>query len=111
MSSLDRPYGLTRRGLFRTVSAVALGSVAACRITGEPASLTSRQFPRVTGRSRVILVRDKGVIVSGGGVDAVVLRRMLQDAVVALTGAVTPEAAWRTLVNPGDTVGIIGFGH
>lgn len=106
MSHGNNPHGLTRRGLFRTVSALAVGAVAGCRMNGESASARSQQYARAAGRSRVVLIRDKGVVGSGGGVDPGVLRRMLQDAVVALTGAATPEAAWKTLVRSNDVVGI-----
>lgn len=96
---------ITRRGLFQTVSALAVGLGSARCLDGQPADPGARRYVRRTGRSRVVLVRDRAVV-GASGVEPEVLTRMLGEAVAALTGAATPRAAWRTLVRPGEVVGI-----
>ena len=60
---------------------------------------------KVTGPSRVVIVRDpRAVEFYTPQVDRVT--RMIDRAVVALTGAADAAAAWRGLVKPEDVVGI-----
>ncbi len=64
---------------------------------------TTRPAP---GRARVVLVRDPDVLDEGGNPRAEVVARMLDDAVEALTGESSAEAAWAGMLDPADTVGI-----
>ena len=98
--------GLTRRGWLRMMSTLAVGIGASRCVDGQSVDPGARHYPRQMGRSRVVLIRDRAAVGSSGGVDPAVLRRMLQDAVVTLTGTTTPETAWKTLVRPSDRVGI-----
>jgi uncharacterized protein (DUF362 family) len=44
-------------------------------------------------------------------VDAAVLREMLAETVMRVTGAATARDGWRTLVKPGDVVGLVPTSH
>jgi len=57
-------------------------------------------------KSRVVLVRNKGVLDKTGTPDPAILAKMLDDAVVSLTETSSPDTAWKKLVNSKDTVGI-----
>lgn len=106
MSHEGKPQGLTRRGWLRTISSLAVGVGASRRVSGQPVDTGARQYARQSGRSRVVLVRDRMAVDRHGTTNPNVLGRMLHEAVVALTGATTPDAAWKTLVKPDDHVGI-----
>jgi hypothetical protein len=57
-------------------------------------------------KSRVILIRDENALLPDGKPNGEVLRRMLDEAVVALTDTEDPVSAWKTFITPSDTVGI-----
>jgi len=59
-----------------------------------------------TGKSRVVLIRDEGVLDGQGMPRPEVLERMLDDGVMALLDAPDAVAGWRRLVKPSDIVGI-----
>jgi len=90
---------ITRRDFLRTGSCVALGTMAGLSLTGRPAAADRP-------KSRVVLVRDEGVIGADGGLDADRLTRMLDQAVTALAGASDPSHAWGQFFKAGDVVGI-----
>jgi hypothetical protein len=89
---------ITRRDFIRTSSCAAMGSLMGLPLIGA--------FPaEASGKSRVVLVRNKRVL-DGGRPSPSVLQNMLDEAVCALLGAPDPISAWRQLVNPEDVVGI-----
>ena len=98
--------GTTRREMLRTLSALAIGGAAGCLDAGGEPGAAPARVSRVTGRSRVVLVRHRDVLRADGRPDPSVLHRMLNDAVAALTEDRTPESAWRRLITPRDVVGI-----
>jgi hypothetical protein len=57
-------------------------------------------------KSRIVLVRDRGVIDDQGQIRPVTLGNMLDGAVSALLDKRDPSSAWKSLVSPGDVVGI-----
>jgi uncharacterized protein (DUF362 family) len=59
-----------------------------------------------TEKSRVVLIRDEGVLDGQGMPRPGVLERMLDDGVMALMEVSDPVAGWRRLVKPSDVVGI-----
>ena len=89
--------GLTRRDFLRTGSGAAMAG-----LLGLPGAAAAA----VDGTSRVVLVRDPAVLGSDGAIDAKVLARMLDDAVVALLDEREPSRAWSRLVRPDDVVGV-----
>jgi hypothetical protein len=56
--------------------------------------------------SKAVLIRNKNVLTSAGIADASVAIRMIDEALVALTGAMTVDAAWRSLFHKDDRIGI-----
>jgi hypothetical protein len=95
----EKRHVITRRDFLRTGSCVAVGSMI-----GLP--LLEKTAFAATGTSRVVLTRHDGVLDGGGNVRPDILGAMLDAAVAALIQVSDAAAAWRTLVKPGDTVGI-----
>ena len=71
------------------------------------AALTATGLP-VLGekRSKVVLIRDVGVLGADGKIKPEVLGRMLDTAVAKLLGKPDAASAWKSLVSPKDFVGI-----
>jgi hypothetical protein len=59
-----------------------------------------------TKKTRVVLIRDAGVINEKGKIDAGIVQRMLDQAVARLFDKDEPMDAWERLINPDDVVGI-----
>jgi len=88
---------ITRRDFLKQTGAAALGATA-----GLP--LAARAGERAT--AKVVLVRHEGVLDSSGILNRKILEQMLDEAMVALTGADNAAGAWRGIVKPSDVVGI-----
>lgn len=88
--------GLSRRQL--NLSLAALGATALLPRRGLAAA-------PVAAKTKVILVRDAGVLDDKGRAKPDVVLTMLDQAVAALTGKPGVEG-WRTLLKPSDVVGI-----
>jgi hypothetical protein len=56
--------------------------------------------------TKVVLVRDRDVFDKEGGINAEVIVKMMDDAMVTLFGKKEPVEAWKTIITPKDTVGI-----
>jgi|YelNatPaOPRAMG01_1025707.scaffolds.fasta_scaffold00021_12 hypothetical protein len=95
----DEKSSLDRRQFLKQVGLLAAGSSLALR-AGQS---KSEDKPK---RARVVLVRDKRAVDDSGNLQAEVIQRMLDDAVLALTGKSKVSEAWATLVSPDDLVGI-----
>ena len=95
----EKRHVITRRDFLRAGSCVAVGSMI-----GLP--LLERTSDAAAGTSRVVLIRHDGVVDGGGNARADILGAMLDAAVAALFQVNDAAEAWRTLVKPGDTVGI-----
>ncbi len=89
---------ITRRDFLKVASAAPLAGALAPALKGAPAAAESKV--------RVVLVRDPGPLGSGGAPPADVVLKMLDDGVKALLGETDIAKAWKTLIKPGDTVGI-----
>jgi hypothetical protein len=96
--------GVTRRDLVRGTVGAALG--AALLKGGE-----ARAAEKTVRSSRVVLVRDPGVMDEQLNVDRVVLKKMLDQAVTQFTGAKTSKESWLKLIKPSDTVGLVPTTH
>jgi hypothetical protein len=95
----EKRHVITRRDFLRAGSCVAVGSMI-----GLP--LLERTSDAAAGTSRVVLIRHDGVVDGGGNARADILGAMLDAAVAALFQVNDAAEAWRTLVKPGDAVGI-----
>lgn len=89
----------TRRDFLRTGTCITLGSIAGLPLAGSSRAGGS-------GKSRVVLVRDKRVLDDTNRVDPAVLGKMLDRAVGTLLRTSSPSDSWKRLVSPGDVVGI-----
>ncbi len=57
-------------------------------------------------KARVVLVRHQGALDENSRPNAEIIRKMLDDAVMAVTDQSEPLAAWKQLIKPGDVVGV-----
>ncbi len=62
--------------------------------------------PQKADKSKVVLVRDLNVLDEAGQPKAAVVQEMLDAGITALTGLPGPAAAWKTIVKPGDIIGL-----
>jgi hypothetical protein len=90
---------ISRRRFLQTTTMAALGGVLL-----DSRQAASQKAPWKS--STVVLVRDARVLEAGGQPRAEVVLDMLDRAVAELTGARDAAGAWKTLVEPADTVGI-----
>ncbi len=88
---------ITRRDFLRKTTGAALTVVLSPGI-----SIAGQSEPR----SKVVLIRDREVLTTSGKVREEILRRMLDEALQAVTGEGEILSAWRRLVKASDVVGI-----
>ena len=91
---------MTRRDFLRHAAVTPLIGVAAAQ------GLAFSAPQKATGKSRVILTRDKELISGLNKPDVAKMQTMLDDAMMKLCGKNDPVAAWKTIVKPTDIVGI-----
>jgi Domain of unknown function (DUF362) len=96
----DEKNGLTRRDFLKGAACATLA--ASMGLPGE----IFADDPTSEKVSRVILIRNEGVIGSNGKVNASIMNEMLSHAVTRLFDKKNPSDAWKGIVNPKDTVGI-----
>jgi hypothetical protein len=90
---------ISRRQFMKSASAAAFGSTLLLR--GGAAAA-----PPQAGKSRVVLIRDLNVLDENGQLKAAAVQEMLDAGITALTGKPDAPSAWKTLVHPGDVVGL-----
>jgi len=90
---------ITRRDFIRASSCVAMGSLVGLPLLENP-SVTKPT------KSRVVLVRDRGVLDSQAQCRPRTLQNMVDRAVTTLLDAPDPTSAWKELIRPTDIVGI-----
>ena len=93
---------ISRRQFIRTASTAALATPLLLGAQERPAPAAAV----ASGKSRVVLVRDFGVLDENGQPRAAVVQDMLDTGVKALTGKPDPQSAWKTIIRPTDIVGI-----
>ncbi|MBN1952476.1 MAG: DUF362 domain-containing protein [Bacteroidales bacterium] len=91
---------ITRRTLLKNSALAAIGSSLYF-------SLPRRVFGmgEETDLTKVVLIRDENVI-RDGKVDKATLEKMLNRALIELTGEADIESAWRSILKPDDVLGI-----
>jgi hypothetical protein len=102
MDDLEKK-GLTRRDFLRASSTAAIAGALFGTGLGDPRAAIAQAVEKKT---RVVLVRDPGVLDEAGNIEPEALERMLDEAVTALLGENDPAAAWKRIVKPADIVGI-----
>jgi hypothetical protein len=89
----------TRRDFLRSTTAAA--TLAA---TGSP-------LLSAATTSSVFVVRDQKAMVDNYTVDAAVLKKLVSETVMRMTGEKTAKAAWQAIVKPTDMIGLISTPH
>ncbi|NWG13332.1 MAG: DUF362 domain-containing protein [Acidobacteria bacterium] len=93
---------LTRRDFVR-------GTVAGVLSASLPGAAAQQR--RAARAATVILVRDQKVMSAANQVDVRVLRQMLKDTLLQVTGKPSERDAWLSLVKPDDIVGLVPTPH
>ncbi len=91
--------GVTRRDFIKGAS---LAGMAAAFGMPFDISFADEAVPK----TRVVLIRDENVLDSEGNVNAEIISRMLDEAVMALFDTDNPADAWKKIIKPDDIVGI-----
>jgi hypothetical protein len=100
---------VTRRDFLRGTLGTTLGaSLVGSRFLTASGMIKERT---VTDSSLVTIIRDKDAMDASNTVNADVLRAMLDDILIKVTGETTPGDAWLSLVTPEDTVGLVPTPH
>ena len=95
---------VTRRDFVRGTAGAAVGVSLFGFGVAEPATREARS-------AKVVIVRDRRALDDAHAVDPGVLREMVDQAVTRVVGRAVPRDAWRALVRPEDTVGLVATPH
>lgn len=97
---------VTRRDFIRGSAGAALGAV----LLG-PAWLKAEAKTEGGKRSLVFIVRDEKAMNANLSVDRQVVARMVERALMQVTGKADAKAAWLSLVKPTDVIGLVPTPH
>ncbi len=98
----------TRRDFVRGT----VGAAVAVPLAGSTPTREFGQGPARPGRSAVVtIVRDARALGGQHEVDSAVLRQMVGEVVIRMTGQRDPKAAWLALVKPSDVIGLVPTSH
>lgn len=97
-----KPIALTRRDFVRGSVGVTLGATG----IGMPQPKTVSAAEAETA-SKVVVVRNEKVLGLDNKVDAGILKTMLEDTVIRVTGQKTAKEAWLSLFKPTDKIGLV----
>jgi hypothetical protein len=89
---------VTRRDFIKGAGCAAVGLAVGLPVLAEEAAPVAK--------SRVVLIRNSTVVDGQGKIDAGLVQRMLDEAVVALFGEKDVASCWQKIVRPSDVVGI-----
>lgn len=90
---------ITRRDFLRMAAVTPFLGTMTMGLKGEGKPIS-------TGKSRVVLIRDKEALDASGKHNPQVIQAMLDEAIMALFGVKNPVEGWRRIVRPDDIVGI-----
>ena len=90
---------LTRRTFIKGVGAAVVGGAV-----GLPARGGALRAAQST--SRVVLIRNEGVVRDDGTIDGAVVQAMMDEAMTSLFGMDSADDCWRLIIQPDDIVGI-----
>jgi hypothetical protein len=96
-----KPKTITRRTLLKNSALAAIGSSL---FFNSPLKAFGR-VSKVPQFTKVVLIRNKEVL-KNGEADKDILKQMIDQAVVELTGAVGTQEAWNKILKPDDILGI-----
>ncbi len=87
---------ITRRDFLKAGAGIALGGI-----------LIKEDKTKVEkGSERVVLIRDKNVFTTKDNFNPRIVQKMIDEALMILTGENDPLKAWKTIIRPNDIVGI-----
>ncbi len=89
---------ISRRQFIRNASVAAIGTSI---LLGQ-----ETPAPLQTGKSKVILVRNRDVLDENGTPKLAVVQEMIDTGLKALTGKPDAANAWKSIIRPSDIVGI-----
>jgi hypothetical protein len=95
----ENTEGLTRRDFVKGVGYATVGGAVAL-------PSVSLETHATQSTSRVVLIRNRDVVTADGNLNAELVQRMLDEAIVALFGIETPSDCWKAIIRPDDVVGI-----
>lgn len=95
---------MTRRDFLRGTLGTAIG----VSVMGQGFLRAGRIAP---GSSLVTIVRDKNAMDAEYNVDTEVLRSMLDQTLIKVSGKSTPKEAWHSLITTDDTIGLVPTTH
>jgi len=100
----NEKHVLTRRDFIRgTIGATIGASIFGLKWTkAEAKALRS---------SLVTIVRDKNAMDSSKNVDSAIVKKMLEQTLIKVTGQKNPKDAWLNLVEPTDMIGLVSTEH
>ena len=97
---------ISRRDMIKKTVAYIGGSAALLNLPIE----TWAESHQAAG-TKVVLVRNQQLFANGDEPDVAIANQMLDSAVCLLTGENDPAAAWKTIIQPTDVVGIKTNGY
>jgi len=100
----DKKPVLTRRDFIRGTIGAAVGT-----------SIFGFKWPKAEAKalrsSLVAIVRDKTAMDSSKNVNSSIIKKMLKQALIKVTGQKNPKDAWLSLVKPTDMIGLVPTDH
>ncbi len=90
---------ISRRKLIKNT---AFAAIAGALYLNTPFRLFAKNNPT----TKVILIRDKELLDAGGNIDKRIMEKMLNKAMMELTGTSSASDAWKKIVKPEDIVGV-----
>jgi len=103
----------TRRDFLKTAAVAPVASAVGCSclscpkpVPAAPAGAGMARITQMSHKSRVVLVRDAAAVGEARKINASVVQKMLDDAVMTLFLEKDPLVAWKHIVGPSDIVGV-----
>lgn len=100
----NEKHVLTRRDFIRGTIGAAIGT-----------SILGLKWPEAVAKesrsSLVTIVRDKNAMDSSKDVDSSIVKKMLEQTLIKVTGQKNPKDAWLSLVKPTDMIGLVPTDH
>ena len=100
----NEKHVLTRRDFIRGTIGATIG-----------VSVFGLKWPEAIAKesrsSLVTIVRDKNAMDSSRNVDSTILKKMLDQTLIKVTGQKNPKDAWLRLVKPDDMIGLVPTDH
>lgn len=87
---------ITRRGFLKAGAGIAIGGL----IFKEDSKEMQKPI------EKVVLIRDKNVFITKGYFNPKIVQRMIDEALMVLTGENDPLKAWKVILKPNDILGI-----